>query len=605
MLVWLLLCASVWAQEPVRYVLQFPNAQHHEAEVAVTFSEVPAGPLDVVMGRSSPGRYALHEFAKNVYNVHAEDASGRPLAVSQTAPNAWRVPGHNGTVNFTYTLFGDLVDGTFNAIDMTHAHLNGPATFVWARGLERRPVLVKLHAPASLEWSVASQLIEAGAGWWGAPSLDLLMDSPIEFSAHRTREWKIGDTRFRMALHSGASEEIATDFSRYCQVVAAEAEGVFGAFPRYDNDVYTFLFDYNPYASSDAMEHRNSTFISSPSELNRRSYVDLIDSVAHEFFHSWNVERMRPKSLEPFDLERANMSSELWFAEGFTNYYGPLLLVRSGIYDLGRFASELTTALNALVTSPARLTGNAPGMSRMAPFADRAANGDPTNQANTFLSYYYYGEALGLGFDLAMRAQFPGKSLDDWMREHWQRHPDIDKPYTAQDLERSLAAATTAAFAREMFERYIDGHDQLDYEKLLAQAGLALRKTAPGEVWFGTTRVNFPGRAMVVAGSTLKGSPAYAAGIDRGDRIVAVDGKEIKDEREWERILRSYKPGDQSRLQVEGRSGRRNVGVTWKESPTVQVVPFESVKLPVTPEMRAFRQAWLGSKAQHPLPKLP
>ncbi len=604
MLVGLVLCCSAWAQEPVRYVLQFSNAQHHEAEITATFSEVPAGPLDVVMSRSSPGRYALHEFAKNIYNIHAVDSSGKALPVSPTAPNEWLVSGHNGTVNFSYTLYGDVVDGTYDAIDMTHAHLNGPATFVWARGLEHRSVQVKLQSPPSLVWSVASQLSDAGAGWWRAPSRDLLMDSPIEFSSHKTRDWKVGETRFRMALHAGANEDVATEFSRYCQAVATEAEGVFGAFPRYDNDVYTFLFDYQPYASSDAMEHRNSTFISNPTELNRRSYVDLIDSAAHEFFHSWNVERMRPKSLEPFDLERANMSSELWFAEGFTNYYGPLILIRAGIYDLEHFASELTSALGALLESPARWTVNAPEMSRMAPFADRAANGDPTNQANAFLSYYYYGESLGLGIDLAIRTRFPGKSLDDWMRAHWQEHPDIDKPYTAGDLERSLATATNATFAREIFARYIDGHEFLDYEKLLAQAGLALRKIAPGEVWFGAPRVNFPGRAMVITGPTLKGSPAYAAGIDRGDRIVAVDGKEIKDEREWERILRSYKPGDQARLQVEGRSGRRNVGVTWKEAPNVQVVPFESVKLPVTPEIKAFRQAWLGSKAIHALPKL-
>ena len=600
-----MVCGSAWAQEPVRYLLQFPNAQHHEAEIQATFSDLPAAPLEIAMSRSSPGRYALHEFAKNVYNVRAIDSSGKPLSVAQTSTNEWRVAGHDGTVRFSYTLFGDMVDGTFDAIDLTHAHLNGPATFVWARGLEQRPVRVKFEAPFGLEWSVATQLADVGDNWWGAPSRDLLIDSPIEFSAHKIREWKVGDTQFRMVLHSAAKDDDATEYSRYCEAVVAETEGVFGAFPRYDNGRYTILLDYQPYDGSDAMEHRNSTFISNPSELNRRSFVDLIDSVAHEFFHSWNVERMRPKSLEPFDLERANMSSELWFAEGFTNYYGPLVLTRSGIYDLEHFASEMTAAVNALLTSPGRLTANAPEMSRMAPFVDRASNGDPTNQANTFLSYYYYGESLGLGLDLAIRSKFPGKSLDDWMRALWHEHPDVDTPYTAEDLQRALATATDAAFAKETFNLYIDGHELLDYRKLLAQAGLALRKSSDGEVWFGAPRVSFPGRAMVVIGSALKGSPAYVAGIDRGDRIVAVDGKEIKDQREWDRILKSYKPGDQSRLQVEGRSGRRNVGITWQNSPSVEVVTFETIKQPVTPEIKAFRKAWLGSKAIHSLPKLP
>jgi predicted metalloprotease with PDZ domain len=139
----------------------------------------------------------------------------------------------------------------------------------------------------------------------------------------------------------------------------------------------------------------------------------------------------------------------------------------------------------------------------------------------------------------------------------------------------------------------------------LAKAGLALRKTAPGEVWFGAPRLSFPGRAMVITGPTLKGSPAYSAGLDRGDRIVSVDGKEIKDQQAWDRILKSYKPGDQSRMLVEGRSGKRNVGVKWQESPNIQIVTFEAIKKPVTPEIKTFRQAWLGSKALHPLPKLP
>ena len=210
-----------------------------------------------------------------------------------------RVAGHDGTVQFGYTVFGDAVDGTYNAIDLTHAHLNGPATFAWARGLEARSVRVKLIGPP--EWTVATQLADAGDGWWSAPSRDLLMDSPIEFSAHKTREWQTGDTRFRMVVHSPANDTATTEFARYCEAVVTEAEGVFGSFPHYDSGLYTFLLDYQPFDGVDAMEHRNSTFISNPAELSRRSYTDLIDSVAHEFFHSWNVERIRPRSLEPFN----------------------------------------------------------------------------------------------------------------------------------------------------------------------------------------------------------------------------------------------------------------------------------------------------------------
>src|SRR5262249_44930340 len=155
----------------------------------------------------------------------------------------------------------------------------------------------------------------------------------------------------------------ATELARFCEAVTIEEEGVFGAFPHYDNGLYTFLLDYRPYASSDGMEHRDSTVITQSVDPARRKYGDSIDSIAHEFFHSWNVERIRPRSLEPFDLERENMSSELWFAEGVTNYYGPLILVRAGITDINRFAANLTIAVNSLITSPGRNIYDAAGMS--------------------------------------------------------------------------------------------------------------------------------------------------------------------------------------------------------------------------------------------------
>jgi predicted metalloprotease with PDZ domain len=599
--------ASVgWAGEAVRYELRFPNAAHHEAEVRVTFTDLPPGPLEIVMSRASPGRYAVHEFPRNLYNERAHDGQGRQLKLERVAPAQWNVSGHSGTVVFEYTLYGDVVDGTYNAIDLTHAHLNAPATFVWARGLEQRPVRVRLEPPEQLEWRVATQMADLGDGWFGTDSRDLLMDSPIEFSAHKVREWRAGDSVFRMVLHALVGDQVASEFARLCEAITLEAEGIFGAFPNYDAGHYTFLLDYLPWASGDAMEHRNSTVISSAMELLRRSYGDFVESVAHEFFHSWNVERIRPRSLEPFDFERANMSGELWFAEGFTNYYAPLILARAGITTPEQFAADLGRALNAVWTSPGRQWLNAPGMSRLAPFFDRAGGAEPTNQVNMFLSYYYYGQALAAGLDLEIRGRFPGKSLDDWMRALWRAHPDVHRPYTPADLEHTLAEVTSREFAREMFERYVDGPELMDYAALLERAGFVVRKSAaPGEVWFGAPRISFPGRGVQVNGAVLRGSPAYLASIDRGDRIVAIDGKEIKDQREWERILKSYKPGDHSRIQVEGRSGRRNVGLVWQEPPDIEVVPAERLKQALTPEQRSFRAEWLGSHALRPLPPLP
>ncbi len=602
-LLWL--CAVVVplaGQDAVRYELSFPNAVHHEAEVRATFSGITGATLEVVMSRSSPGRYALHEFAKNVYNVRATDSQGRALLVERPTPYQWNVSGHDGAVTFAYTLFGDRVDGTYVAVDPSHAHLNAPASLVWARGFEQRPVEVRFDMPAGSGWEAATQLEPRADGAWLAPNRDWLMDSPMELSRHLMREWDVEGAHFRMVLHGEATPDAADSYARMCQAVVLEEEGVFGRLAPYDHGVYTFLMDYLPYASGDGMEHRNSTIITGARGLERRSAADLIDTVAHEFFHSWNVERMRPRALEPFDFERANMSGELWFAEGFTSYFAPLVQTRVGILTLEDLASEVGSAVNTVLTAPGREVFDVVDMSRRAPFADGASGIDPTNQSNIFISYYTYGEALGLGFDLAIRSRFPGKSLEDWMRAMWREHPDVDHPYTLADLEAALGEATSAEFAHDMFQRHVYGLEPIDYAALLPQAGLVLRPTRTGAVWLGATGMSYSGRGVILTGATLRGSPLYRAGIDRGDRLVKAGKREIKNQRDMERVLDSSKPGETVTFTVEGRTGARDVDVTWAQAPGFEIVTYEKAGLEVTDAIRAFRESWLRSKALHPLP---
>jgi predicted metalloprotease with PDZ domain len=597
-----LLALPLLSQEPVRYEVSFPNAAHHEAEVRVTFPAVRTPELEVVFSRSSPGRYALHEFAKNVYNFRATDGSGRALDVRRPSPSQWNVTGHKGTVVVEYTLFGDRADGTYAGIDPSHAHLNMPATFAWAHGFEKRPIALKFNVPPGSDWKIATQLIPHDDGTWSAPDLDWFLDSPVELGPVTMREWKVGDARFRLALHHAGTAEEAAAYAKMCEAVVTESEGVFGAFPKYDNDLYTFLVDYLPYVNGDGMEHRDSTVITGTHDL-KSSAQWSIGTVSHEFFHSWNVERIRPKALEPFDFERANMSGELWFAEGFTSYYASLVLKRAGLASLDDFARGIGYAVSAVTTDPGRNVFNVVDMSRQAPFVDAATANDPVNTSNTFISYYTYGEALGLGIDLAIRSRFPGKSLDDWMRTMWRQHPDVRKPYTLDDLERTLAETTgSKTFAAEIFRRHVNGKEPMEYESLLAQAGLLLKKSRAGKAWLGVNRLEFSSNGVEIAGSTFQGSPLYTAGLDRGDRIAQWDGKALKTKQELDEWLAAHKPGAKVRLQVEGRAGKRQVEITLDESPGVQIVTYEQAGRELTPAMAAFRQAWLGSKAVHALP---
>lgn len=599
-----LLALPLFSQEPVRYEVSFPNVAHHEAEVRATFSDVQTPELEVVISRSSPGRYALHEFAKNVYNFRATDGSGKALDVSRRSPSQWNIAGHKGTVVVEYTLFGDRADGTYAGIDPSHAHLNMPATFAWAHGFEKRPIAVKFNVPPGSDWKIATQLIPHDDGTWSAPDLDWFLDSPVELGPLTIREWKVGDARFRLALHHAGTAEEASAYAKMCEAVVTESEGVFGAFPKYGDGQYTFLVDYLPYVNGDGMEHRDSTVITGTHDL-KSSAQWSIGTVSHEFFHSWNVERIRPKALEPFDFERANMSGELWFAEGVTSYYGSLVLKRAGLASLDDFARGIGQAVSAVTTDPGRNVFSAVDMSRQAPFVDAATANDPVNTANTFISYYTYGDALGLGIDLAIRSRFPGRSLDDWMRTMWRQHPDVRKPYTLDDLERTLAETTgNKAFAAEIFRRHVNGKEPMEYEPLLARAGLLLKKSRAGKSWLGVNRLEFSSNGVEIAGSTFQGSPLYTAGLDRGDRITQWDGKTLKSRQELDEWLAAHKPGAKAKLQVEGRAGKRQVEITLDESPGVQIVTYEQAGRELTPAMTAFRQAWLGSKAVHTLPAI-
>src|SRR5437773_8141908 len=195
------------------------------------------------------------------------------------------------------------------------------------------------------------------------------------------------------------------------------------------------------------MEHRNSTVITEGAAI-AGARTELLGTVAHEFFHCWNVERIRPKSLEPFDFDRANMSSELWLAEGFTQYYGPLVLQRAGLVDLASTAHTLTGLVESVAQGPGRLARSAVEMSRMAPFIDGGRPNDRVNWSNTVISYYSFGGAVALALDLSLRDRSDGRiSLDDYMRAMWRMHGKpggaregyVDRPYTIADAEARLA----------------------------------------------------------------------------------------------------------------------------------------------------------------------
>jgi predicted metalloprotease with PDZ domain len=600
------------AQAPISYRLSFPERVHRLMDVEITFRDVPPGPLQLRMSRSSPGRYAAHNFAKNVFDVRAADGSGGPLPVERPGPHQWDVTGHPGTVVVSYRVYGDRVDGTYLAIDSTHAHINMPAALMWARGMERRPVAVRFEQPPGSSWRVATQLLAGtDAFTFTAPNLQYLMDSPSEFGVFSLRTFTVNDdTRvpvFRVAAHHTGTDAELDSFVRGVEAIVREARHVFGEFPAFEGNTYTFIADYLPWANGDGMEHRNSTILTSSSSI-RSNRLDLLDTAAHEFFHAWNVERIRPAPLEPFDFEDASLASELWFAEGFTSYYAPLLTKRTDLTTVRDFARTMGRAIDAVLLSPGRTIRSVVEMSQFAPFVDEAAAIDPTSADNTFTSYYTWGQVIALGLDLTLRDRSDGRvTLDTFMRALWDRHgrpgqatTTVERPYTMDDLKQVLASVSgDAAFANDFFARYIEGRETIDYAPLLARAGFLWRRVSPGRAYAGVLRLEDEPDGVRVAAATLFGSPVYRAGIDREDRLVSVGGVAVSTGEDVERAIQSRKPGEAVPIVFERRGRRVTSTIELIEDPRHELVPMEEAGQTLTDAQRRVRDAWLSSAARN------
>jgi predicted metalloprotease with PDZ domain len=611
----LIFAVPSFAQAPkaIYYAISFPNAAHHEAEIVMTIPQATPAPLHFRMSRSSAGRYATHEFGKNISNVKATDVNGNVLDLKQVEGDLYALEEHPETIKISYTLYADWTDGTYTGIDESHAHLNMPAVFIWVVGQTDRQIKVEFNDLDKYGWKVATQLYHEGENLYSAPNLQYLMDSPTELSNFKETRWTVLNTdgkkeTINLTAHSDDNQAVIDNLGKMVQKVVLEEKAVFGELPAYDYGEYTFLDDVYPTNSGDGMEHRNSTCIVDDDKQIAGNEVSELGTFSHEFFHSWNVKRIRPKSLEPFNFEHANMSSELWFAEGFTQYYGEMLLVRSGFHTVDEYGKTLAGLVNSVLNTPAAAKYPPTQMSRYSVFADAGVSVDPVDRNNIFTSYYTYGGAIALALDLRLRSEY-NLTLDDYMKAVWLAVGKVQHPYTIPDLQKILGKLTSPKFSDDFFKRYIYGIEKNNYEALLAKAGLLLRKAQAGKAWAGSLmEERYRGKSglvkatstdgLLVQTSTLMGTPVYKAGLDAGDIILKVDGQAITTEKDVETVVATKNIGDKIVVDYQNRTGAHQTTVTLEENPKLEVVTFESAGKVLTKDQQDFRDNWLSSKVK-------
>jgi predicted metalloprotease with PDZ domain len=606
----MLLMLALNAQK-VAYKVSFPNAVHHEAHIDLTVSGIALKPAIFKMSRSSPGRYATHEFGKNVYDVTATDQSGKKITVNRIDGDVYEVPKHSGTVTISYTLFGNHSDGTYVGIDPESIHMNMPACFMWMKGLDNAPITISFALPKENKGVIATQLVATkDPNTFTAPGLQYFMDSPTKIGDQKIREWPISNPdgktfTMRIALESAATDAQADELAAKVKKLVEEAKAVYGEFPNYDYGSYTFIAGANPYVNGDGMEHRNSTMIASPT--NNFSADRLLGVFSHEFFHNWNVERIRPKTLEPFNFEKSNMSNELWCAEGFTQYYGGLILSRAGLNDNSSFINTATSLINTKMNTPGAKYYSPVQASNHAVYVDAAVSIDKNNYGNMFTSYYTYGAIIALALDLELQTRYH-KNIDVYMQAMWKRFGKPGIPYTVATMQETLATISDAKFAAEFFDKYVNGHEQIDFTSLFAKAGYDIKNPNAGKPTMGIfTGVSFGGRGnpgapatdkLVIDRNTTKGTAAYEAGLDINDELLKMDNTEVKTITDVANFLKEKKVGDAIAITYKHRGVEKKTMLILKEQTGVSLVLFETSNKTVTDEMKQIRDSWFKSKVK-------
>ena len=585
----------------IAYTLSLPRPTTHLVDVEILVRKVETSHLDFVLPAWAPGRYAIYDFAKNVQEFSALDANNQALTWSKLDKQTWRVDAHaaGGMVKARYCVFANDLTGSFSEVDSRHANLNGPSIFMYVDGHKPDPVALKIEAPDS--WQVISGFSTSTADRaFRAPNYDLLVDTPLEISPECSLDtFEEQGKTIRVAMHTFAEDD--TDRSALLEGLKKIVHLEMAALPPPDFQHYLFIFHFAPgLPAGDGMEHLNSTQVITPGNL-RGSTGEALETAAHEFFHVWNVKRLRPRALGPFDYTREDYSPSLWFAEGITTYYGYLFLLQSGQWSREEFLNRLADETFTLEREPGRKLMSVEDSSLAAWFFDRSPQMQETNFANSTISYYNKGALLGVMLDLEIRSRTEGrKSLLDVLRAMYQKFYEAapaayygkGRGYEEKDIVESLDAVAGSDFA-PFFERYIRGTDELPMAETLKLAGLELRREAPPDAPPSLGVLVQPDVLGARVFSVIPGGAGDRAGLSRDDLLIDVDDQSLVGE-DLNTRLRPYPPGAKVMITFE-RHGRRDTIPVVLDPPVRS--QYSIAPLPgATPQQEALGNSWLGSK---------
>jgi predicted metalloprotease with PDZ domain len=589
----------------IKYRLAMTRPASHLFEVTIDIT-VPANEtatfVDLQMPMWQPGRYSVADFAANVQEFSAS-AQNRALVWNKIDDQTWRIQRQGSrSLTATYKVFGNDLSGTFAQLDSGHANYTGGEIFMYVSG--HKPDAVELQIDPPLGWRIVNGRTERpNQTEWKYPNYEILIDNPTEIGPDWTEEdFKVDAKTYRVVVHSRGDEGgRRTAFERDLEKIVRTETKMWGP-PEFDT--YTFLFHFaDDDRSSDGMEHLVSTQIIEPGILSDRdTYYNALHTAAHEFFHAWNVKRLRPVELGPWDWTKPAATRGLWIAEGFTQYYGVAMYHRAGLEDSHEFLRDLSETIETIENSPANKLMSAEASSMSAAFIDSALHRQRTNLQNTSLSYYLKGELIALNLDLLIRGWTRGqRSLDDVMRraydEFYVKSPNATyylkgRGYSLEDFAR-IVSEVAGKDMTEWFSKYIRGVEPLPYDEAFAAVGLRVIRTPAGQPYSAGIVFDSAERQSLRLGALRNDSPAERGGLQQGDVLVSIGGTNVSRDT-WISVLNRYKQGD--RVPVTVRRFRRTMELSLVLGPP-EFYDYRIDDLPnATAAMKTLRTAWLDGK---------
>jgi len=568
------------AADRIHYIVSLANPEKHLIQVTI---DVPPGQSERELQLPVwNALYQVRDFSQNMNWIRA-NASGKQLPLIQLNKSRWRVTGAENGAQVQYEMFSDNPGSYGSQLNSQHAFINLAEILCYIEGARGNPTDVKFRNLAA-GWKIATPLAQQGSGFSGI-NYDQLVDSPVEISGFSERDFNADCGKYRVIIDSDEAEAILDKIVPPIQrIVSTEASWMQDC----PFQSYMFIYHFAESAGGGGMEHSYSTAITLPKRDLDADFARFISITAHEFFHLWNVKRIRPQSLEPIDYAKENYTSALWFSEGVDSTVSEYVLLRAGLLDEPHYLNHLGQEITELERRPAHLTQSAEQASVDAWLEKYPYYNLPIRS----ISYYNKGELIGVLLDLKMRETTDDRSsLEDlfrWMNDHFAKQ---GKFFPDSEGVRQAAETLSHRDLRDFFQKYVSGVDELPWDSLLSRVGLRVSAT---EVTYADPGFE-AAQAFDQPPTVVQVDPqseADRAGLKAGDIVLQMNGRQAG--RDFEKNIANLGAG--TRLQLSVSRAGIQYELQWTLGASKQKVFRVEDLAHITAEQKSRRAAWLFGK---------